>query len=402
MLENSIDDQEIIRLYESGLSLKQIGKKFSKGRHTISRILKRNNILVKRKPKYTIPYSELYQLYMVQELSSRMIAKRYNIPDHKTITRIMNEFGIPLRSRNEYTNRRRKVISIKRKKFLSEDPSKNPMKNPITVAKYKDTLKRTGIRKGSKNPSWKGGITPEIRKIRNSPETDVWRQSVFVRDSYSCQMCGNPDRQILEAHHIKLFKDNVALRFNLINGITLCTNCHQAIYGKERYIEKYFIKLIKGKKLSNEQLISIREKIMSKVYLYRNSEWLNNNYLVIKRSIEDIASECKVDKGTIYAWLDRFNIALRKNTFSNDDLIQDYQNGFSFEKLQRKYKIGPNRIKDLLLEYGVSMRHIERIKKLKEKYMLIKIAYNKGMSKRQIKKTYSTGYSTINKALRKE
>lgn len=82
---------------------------------------------------------------------------------------------------------------------------------------------------GSKNPSWKGGITPKNHKIRTSVEYLLWRDSVFARDNWSCQKCGKKSC-VLNAHHIKQFAHCPELRTSIENGITLCKRCHKEIH----------------------------------------------------------------------------------------------------------------------------------------------------------------------------
>lgn len=80
---------------------------------------------------------------------------------------------------------------------------------------------------GDKNPGWKGGISRENRRLRASKKFRDWRLSVFERDDYTCQQCGERGGY-LEPHHIEPFAYYPSLRFNLSNGLTLCKSCHKA------------------------------------------------------------------------------------------------------------------------------------------------------------------------------
>ena len=83
---------------------------------------------------------------------------------------------------------------------------------------------------GSKNPNWKGGITPINKAIRDSRQAREWRLSVFRRDDWTCQHCWNRSRKNnyirIEAHHVKPFAVFPELRFEITNGLTLCKQCH--------------------------------------------------------------------------------------------------------------------------------------------------------------------------------
>lgn len=78
---------------------------------------------------------------------------------------------------------------------------------------------------GENSPFWKGGIHPQIRVLREKKPYKDWRNSVFLKDNYTCQCCGDRGGK-LNAHHIYPFSDYEELRFNVDNGITLCENCH--------------------------------------------------------------------------------------------------------------------------------------------------------------------------------
>lgn len=86
---------------------------------------------------------------------------------------------------------------------------------------------------GEKNHNWKGGISLENRKIRESIEYAGWRQSVFERDNYTCKLCGNRGGEI-HADHIKPFSLYPDERLNMDNGRTLCKRCHKK-YGWELF-----------------------------------------------------------------------------------------------------------------------------------------------------------------------
>ena len=78
---------------------------------------------------------------------------------------------------------------------------------------------------GEESANWRGGSTPELKRIRNSNQYQEWREFVFKRDDYTCQCCGKRG-VTLNAHHIESFADNEDLRFDVNNGITLCEECH--------------------------------------------------------------------------------------------------------------------------------------------------------------------------------
>lgn len=79
---------------------------------------------------------------------------------------------------------------------------------------------------GEKAKNWQGGITPIQVKIRNSQEYLEWRKSVFEREKYICQICGQYGGK-LHAHHIVPFSIDENKRLDTNNGITLCIKCHK-------------------------------------------------------------------------------------------------------------------------------------------------------------------------------
>lgn len=81
------------------------------------------------------------------------------------------------------------------------------------------------------------GRTSEHKLIRDSAAMKKWREAVFERDDYTCQICGVRGGVELNADHIKPFAYFPELRFELSNGRTLCVDCHKQTetYGIQGY-----------------------------------------------------------------------------------------------------------------------------------------------------------------------
>lgn len=122
---------------------------------------------------------------------------------------------------------------------------------------YKQTLEQrirhSEVHSGEKHWNWKGGITKERFRIRNSLEYRLWRESVFKRDDWRCQKCriksGHGVKAYIQPHHILNFSSYPMLRFTVKNGITLCEKCHKLFhktYGNrnnnEQQVDKFLNK----------------------------------------------------------------------------------------------------------------------------------------------------------------
>lgn len=80
--------------------------------------------------------------------------------------------------------------------------------------------------KGRSSHWWRGGKTKKSQIIRSSAKYARWRMSVFLRDNFTCQICGIK-KTYLHADHIKPFSKYPELRFKLSNGRALCIPCHR-------------------------------------------------------------------------------------------------------------------------------------------------------------------------------
>jgi len=100
---------------------------------------------------------------------------------------------------------------------------------------------------GKNSPSWKGGLSKQNEKARQGIEYKLWRETVFGRDRYICQMPGCKQlERYLQAHHIKKFSKYKDLRYEPTNGITLCKTCHGSIKNREEQYEEMFNEILKA------------------------------------------------------------------------------------------------------------------------------------------------------------
>lgn len=88
---------------------------------------------------------------------------------------------------------------------------------------------RRGNFLGEANPNWRGGKPAKWQKERCSYLSKEWSKAVRSRDNHTCQHCGISEVK-LHAHHVKPWKHHPELRYEVSNGLTLCSPCHQAVH----------------------------------------------------------------------------------------------------------------------------------------------------------------------------
>jgi 5-methylcytosine-specific restriction endonuclease McrA len=117
-----------------------------------------------------------------------------------------------------YTDKRNKNVSKSKKGIKLSEQHKEKVRTANT-----NNPKRTG----ENHWNWKGGISPERKRLYFSQEYKLWRKTVFERDSFTCIWCGQVGGK-LNADHIKPWSLYPELRFAIDNGRTLCECCHRA------------------------------------------------------------------------------------------------------------------------------------------------------------------------------
>lgn len=87
--------------------------------------------------------------------------------------------------------------------------------------------KISNIQKSKRNHLWVHG-NGRTRTHYSDVEYKIWRDAVFSRDDYTCQLCGQHGGY-LEADHIKPWALYEELRYVVGNGRTLCRPCHVSL-----------------------------------------------------------------------------------------------------------------------------------------------------------------------------
>lgn len=170
-----IFDSDIVKMYNNGMSTTEIGRHLGLSHRTVAKHLRHNGIELrglsdsqfahnkKEKPQELLDYQTMYDMYVVNRLSKKEIAIRFNVAPH-VIDRILKSFNIHVRNSSE---------------------------------------SKVGLFAREKHPKWKGGISgiyPTLRQYFSGLMTN----KILERDNHTCQMCGSHKK--LHIHHIKPFK----------------------------------------------------------------------------------------------------------------------------------------------------------------------------------------------------
>ena len=91
--------------------------------------------------------------------------------------------------------------------------------------------KRGGVKlTGAQSHLFKPDLTDEQRlSVRNVPELRKWTKAVYERDDYTCDVCRQKGGR-LNAHHLDCWAEHPDKRYDIDNGITLCTDHHRQFH----------------------------------------------------------------------------------------------------------------------------------------------------------------------------
>lgn len=188
---------EAVKLYESGLSLKEVGKLLSCSSSAVQRRLKPLGIL---RDKGAAGKGRSLSAETKKKMSD---AKKeyWSKPENRAA------FSGP---NNHFYGKKHKPESIE------------IMKQKLSIALS-----------GENNPQWRGGLSLEPYGVGF---TRTLKRHIKERDNYTCQICGALWKELdtpLYVHHIDYDKTNHCME----NLVTLCSHCH----GKTVHDREYWI-----------------------------------------------------------------------------------------------------------------------------------------------------------------
>lgn len=92
-------------------------------------------------------------------------------------------------------------------------------------------IKGSCTQQGISIEDFKGFVTPENTRIRQSAEGKAWTYDVLVKSNFTCDKCQVRGGS-LQAHHLNAFNSFPDQRFLPDNGICLCEDCHEEFHEK--------------------------------------------------------------------------------------------------------------------------------------------------------------------------
>lgn len=181
-------------------------------------------------------------------------AKKYYLENIEKIKKYKSEWGKSWRLKHKS---KEVVVKGPKKGNIPWNKGKTGLQKHTEEWKQKMSLiaKKNGNRPpimcGENHPMWRGGVTPRNARIRASKEYCDWRQEIFMRDNFTCILCGqkggnlNADHypnmfvEILYQHNIQSLEDALSCDelWDTKNGRTLCVLCHKMIHQQGRIFE---------------------------------------------------------------------------------------------------------------------------------------------------------------------
>ena len=201
------NDEEVISLYLSGISLENVAKQVNSSYWLVMKICKNKGII--RPNGFKLGHGRLFT--MTEEIKEKIRKSEKGIK------------RVPLSE--EHKNKIR--LSNKGRKWTDEE--------------------RKNVQ-GEKSHLWKGGLTDINILERQRQKYKQWRNSVFQRDNYTCNILGVVGGN-LEVHHIENFASNKDKRYDINNGTTLNKDIHRLFHSTYGSKDNNYEQLIEFKQI---------------------------------------------------------------------------------------------------------------------------------------------------------
>lgn len=115
-------------------------------------------------------------------------------------------------------------------------------------------------KKSNKYKAKKWSKISYTQKFRNKsrnfddPAYLQWRKDIYKRDGHKCQWPGcKRFRSRIHAHHILKWAKFPGSRFDVNNGICLCTKHHKTVTGQEEHYVKFFMDILRQNKMKKDE-----------------------------------------------------------------------------------------------------------------------------------------------------
>ena len=131
-----------------------------------------------------------------------------------------------------------KLSTIDIELYRHEDSSKKLMAEVNREARYYRKLNEkqpVHVRIMTEEERTHYSLLVDSKALFRGKEHVEWSLEVRRRDNFTCQKCGVYRRSGLHAHHIEAYNVAVDLRNEVINGITLCSSCHNDFHDTYGY-----------------------------------------------------------------------------------------------------------------------------------------------------------------------
>lgn len=115
---------------------------------------------------------------------------------------------------------------------------------------------KCAIKTGVLANNYKSYLTEEQRERKRlslKHSLHIWRKQILKRDDYKCVSCKN-DKESLHVHHLDGYHWCKDKRYDIDNGVTLCSSCHtnfHAEYGNKQNTAQQFYEWLSKVKSAN-------------------------------------------------------------------------------------------------------------------------------------------------------